>query len=155
MNKKILIATIFATLMLLVPINSVVGVSDVEEDCGCQVVNRYDWFRVKLLSVRLKVVTNILLLRFGHIPEVREKCQEILEIINSDDPLEVPFLCVFLFFRMVSLDNFRTIIYNLMKNLPENSYMYRIPSLLFNRLNDKIETLMYWWEYYDCSVFPW
>ena len=32
MNKKILIASIFATLMLLVPISSVVGVSDVEDD---------------------------------------------------------------------------------------------------------------------------
>jgi hypothetical protein len=36
MNKKILIASIFATLMLLVPTTSVVGVSDVEEDCNCK-----------------------------------------------------------------------------------------------------------------------
>jgi hypothetical protein len=59
---------------------SVVGVSDVEDDCGCQVVNRYDLFRVKLLLVRIKVITNILLLRFGHIPEIQEKCQEKLDV---------------------------------------------------------------------------
>lgn len=93
MNKKILIATIFATLMLMVPMTSVVGVSEVEEDCGCQDVNSSDLFRVKLLMNRLKVVTKILLLRFGHIPEVRDKCQEILEIINPDNPLDVPFIC--------------------------------------------------------------
>ena len=92
MNKKILIASIFATLMLLVPMTSVVGVSDVE-DCGCQVVNSSDLVRVKLLMVRLKVVTNILLLRYGHIPEIQEKCQEILEIINPDNPLDVPLIC--------------------------------------------------------------
>jgi hypothetical protein len=88
MNKKILIISLFATLMLLVPINSVVGVSDVEEDCSCQVVNRYDLFRVKLLMFKLKVITNTILLRFGHIPQVTEKCQEILDIINSGGLLE-------------------------------------------------------------------
>jgi hypothetical protein len=60
MNKKILITSLFATLMLFVPMTSVVGISDVSlnrkiekiedndtitetydnEDCGCQVVNR-------------------------------------------------------------------------------------------------------------------
>ena len=40
MNKRILITSLFATLMLMVPMTSVVGVSDVEDDCGCQVVNR-------------------------------------------------------------------------------------------------------------------
>ena len=96
MNKKILIASIFAILMLLVPISSVVGVSDVEEDCGCQVVNKYDLFRVKLLLLRLKVFTNILLLRFGYIPEIAEKCQEILDVINSNKQLDFPIICAML-----------------------------------------------------------
>ena len=96
MNKKILIASVFATLMLLVPMTSVVGVSDVNEDCGCEVVNRYDLFRVKLLLVRLKVVTNILLLRFGNIPEVAEKCEEILDIINSNRQWDFPIICAIL-----------------------------------------------------------
>ena len=107
MKRKILIASLFATLMLLVPVTSVVGISDISlnrkiekieddntitetydnEDCECQVVNRYDLFRVKLLLVRLKVFTNILLLRFGHIPEIKEKCEEILDLINSDFPI--------------------------------------------------------------------
>jgi len=58
-----------------------------EDDCGCQVVNRYNLFRVKLLLVRLEVYINIILLRFGYIPEVAEKCQEILTKLNilSDD----------------------------------------------------------------------
>jgi hypothetical protein len=85
MNRKILIASIFATLILLVPMTSVVGVSDVEDDCGCEDVNRYDLFRVKLLLVRLKVYINIILLRFGFIPEVAEKCEEILDVIKSDE----------------------------------------------------------------------
>jgi hypothetical protein len=83
MNKKIFIASLFASLILLVPMTSVVGVSEVEDDCGCQVVNRYDLFRVKFSLLRLKIVANILLLRFGHIPEIREKCQEILDDISS------------------------------------------------------------------------
>jgi len=93
MNKKILIASLFATLMLLVPMTSAVGVSDVEEDCGCQDVNRYDLLRVKLLMGKLKVITNILLLRFGHIPEIQEKCQEILDVINSNRQLDNSIIC--------------------------------------------------------------
>ena len=93
MNKRILIASLFAILMLLVPMASVVGVSDVEEDCGCQVVNRYDLVRVKLLLVRIKVFTNILLLRFGYIPEVAEKCNEILDVIKSNRQLDFPIIC--------------------------------------------------------------
>ena len=84
MNKKILIASVFATLMLLVPVTSVVGISDVEDDCGCQVVSSSNLVRVKLLLVRLKVITNILLLRFGYILEIQEKSYEILDVINSD-----------------------------------------------------------------------
>jgi hypothetical protein len=63
------------------------------DDCGCQVVNRYDLFRVKLLMFRLKIITNILLLRFGHIPEVAEKCQEILDTINSDSLWDFTIIC--------------------------------------------------------------
>ena len=93
MNNKILIASIFSTLMLLIPMTSVVGVSDVEEDCGCQVVNRYDLFRVKLLLVRIKVITNFILLKFGYIPEIKEKCEGILDVINSNRQLDYPIIC--------------------------------------------------------------
>ena len=96
MNKKILIASLFATLILLVPMTSVVGVSDVEEDCECQDVNRYDLFRVKLLLVRIKVITNILLLRFGHIPEVADKCFDILENLDLNKLQGSPIICAIL-----------------------------------------------------------
>ena len=96
MNKKILIASLFATLMLLVPMTSVAGLSDVEDDCECQDVNRYDLYRVKLLLVRIKVITNILLLRFGHIPEIAEKCSDILENLDLNKLQEPPIICAIL-----------------------------------------------------------
>ena len=89
MNKKLLIASLFATLMLLVPMTSVVGVSDVEEDCGCQVISSHNLVRAERLLARLEVYINIILLRFGYIPEVAEKSEEILDIINSDGIGEV------------------------------------------------------------------
>ena len=139
MNKKILIATLFATLMLLIPISSVVGISDISlnkkiekiednnsitetydnEDCECEVVNRYDLLRVKLLMVRLKVVTNILLLRFGYIPEVAEKCYEILDVINSNRVLDYPIICAILlliWYQLIYIDNFLTYIATLLDN---------------------------------------
>ena len=59
-------------------------VSDVDEDClECQPVNNVDILRVRLLVIRIKAITNVILSRFGYIPEVKEKCEEVLELINS------------------------------------------------------------------------
>ena len=78
MNKKILIASLFATLMLLVPMTSVVGFSDISlnrkiekiednntitetydnEDCGCQPVSNLNLVRFERLSNRLEKLSN-------------------------------------------------------------------------------------------------
>ena len=84
MNNKILIASLFATLMLLVPMTSVVGVSDVEEDCGCQPISNQQSIRIERLQSKLESRINFILLRYGDIPEIAEKCEEVLELINSD-----------------------------------------------------------------------
>ena len=60
------------------------------EDCDCQEIDSKNLVRVKLLLSRLKVSANILLLRYGHMPEVKEKCQELLNGINSFNPLSGP-----------------------------------------------------------------
>ena len=69
------------------------AVSDIGEDCGCQTVNRVDLLRFKLLLIRVEVITNIILSKFGHIPEVEEKCQDILDIIHSSKVLDYPIIC--------------------------------------------------------------
>ena len=63
---------------------------DKVEDCDCQEIDSKNLVRVKLLLSRLKVSANILLLRYGHMPEVKEKCQELLNGINSFNPLSGP-----------------------------------------------------------------
>ena len=51
-------------------------VSDVDEDClECQPVNRIDLLKVKLLLIRVEAITNVILSKYGHIPEVAEKCK--------------------------------------------------------------------------------
>ena len=58
------------------------------EDCDCQELDSENLVRVKLLMNKLEVFTNIILFRFGHIQEVNEKCEELLEIINSNRQLD-------------------------------------------------------------------
>ena len=96
--NKVWIASILATIMLLVPISSVVGANEVvDEDClECQPVNRVDLLRVKLLLTRLEVFTNVILSKLGHIPEIEEKCEEILDIIHSNRLLDSPIICAIL-----------------------------------------------------------
>ena len=63
---------------------STTTVSDVDEDCfDCQPVNRVDTVRVKLLLTRLDVFINIILSKFGHIPEIVTICKEILDILKN------------------------------------------------------------------------
>ena len=83
--KKVWIASIFATLMLTVPLTSVVGASEVEDDCNCNPVSDLHLIRIERLLNRLESRIDFILLKYGHIPEVAEKCHEALELINSDD----------------------------------------------------------------------
>ena len=91
--KKVWIASILATLILLVPINSVVGASDIIEDCNCNPVSDLQVVRIERLLDRLESRINFILLRYGHIPEVKEKCEEVLDIINSDILRDFPIIC--------------------------------------------------------------
>ena len=81
-------------------------ISAVDEDClECQPVNRVDLLKVKLLLIRLEVFTNIVLSKLGHIPEVKEKCQEvsdkmsILNVITEELKLVFPIgniiICIY------------------------------------------------------------
>ena len=87
--KKVWIASILACIMLLVPLNSVIGVSDSIEDCDCNPVRNLNVERVERLLNRLESRINFILLRYGHIPEVVEKCHEALELINSDSFIDM------------------------------------------------------------------
>ena len=82
--KKVWIASIFATLMLLVPLTNIVSASDTVEDCNCNPINDLQVVRIERLLNRLESRINFILLRYGHIPKVEEKCEEVLELINSD-----------------------------------------------------------------------
>ena len=79
--KKVWIASIFATLMLTVPLTSVVGANEVE-DCNCNPVSNLEVVRIERLLTRLESRINFILLKYAHIPEVAEKCQIISENIS-------------------------------------------------------------------------
>ena len=89
-------------------------ISDAEEDCGCQPINRAELLRVKLLLIRLEVFTNIILSKFSHIPEIQEKCGEIsngvttlrerINGLNPDLPLEnEPIICYILIILIIQI----------------------------------------------------
>ena len=100
--KKVWIASILATLMLTVPISSVVSANEiVDEEClECQPVSRVDLLKVRLWLIRLGVAINSILSKFNHIPEVKEKCEEVSDRINElifESSLEdFPKICDFL-----------------------------------------------------------
>jgi len=84
MNKKILIASFFAIIMLLIPFNAAIGASD-----GGLMVNGQDIVEesnpviIEQFFAELLVLIDEVLLYFGHIPEVATICQEIIDIIND------------------------------------------------------------------------
>lgn len=58
--KKVWIASIFATIMLMVPLTPVVGASDTVEDCECQVSNVFRHLQAKMLLIKPEKVKNYL-----------------------------------------------------------------------------------------------
>ncbi len=74
------------------------------DDCVCEIVNNNnDLFRVKLLLARINVVTNFILMKFGYIPEIKESCQEILTVINSNEILYNERICMIVWILYNSL----------------------------------------------------
>ena len=74
--------------MLMVPITNVVSANEVE-DCNCNPISDLQVVRIERLLDRLESRISFILLRYGHIPEVEEKCEEVLELINSDGLLDI------------------------------------------------------------------
>jgi hypothetical protein len=62
---------------------------DKQEDCDCQETDKINPVIVKHLFNKLKVATNNLLSKFGHIPEVKESCYNIFDILNSYNPFSI------------------------------------------------------------------
>ena len=61
-------------------------ISGNEEDCGCNPVDEVD---IDSLSNSVKVFTSFVSVISRGNPEIREKCEEISDIINSDGFLEI------------------------------------------------------------------
>ena len=74
---------------------SISTTSDSDENCiECQESDGISLLKAKILLFRAKVVTNVILSsKLGEIPEIKEDCQEISDVINSDKPLHVPLIC--------------------------------------------------------------
>ena len=152
--KKVWIASILATLMLTVPLTSVVGANEVEDCIECQPVNRVDLLKVRLLLIRLEVFTNIILSRLGHIPEVEEKCQEaserISEIILQDNTVICNLLLITGIF-VVAIAELIDMILNLFKQgSPLYILILTLNNLFFFSFALTIAELL---EYYDCDLF--
>ena len=118
-------------------------VSDVDEDClECQPVNRIDILKVKLLMIRVEAFTNVILSRFGHIPEIREKCEEISDRITNFQEMyndlklgslnwDFPIICAFLESNYKSLGNFSVFIYEISDIFDPNGGIYVILVLMY------------------------
>ena len=107
---------------------SITKTSDIVEDCGCQENNRVNLLRFKLFLIRLEAFTNIILLsKLGYIPEVAEKCEEILDIINSNKVLDYPIICALIFVifsPVIALHELLGVIYD--KYWRENPFIAKI-----------------------------
>jgi hypothetical protein len=64
------------------------------EECReCQSVSESDLIRVERLLDRVEVYNKLLLMLPKDYPKVREKCKEILGVINSNRPWDFPIIC--------------------------------------------------------------
>jgi len=59
-------------------------IDEESKDCDCQDVNRGNLAKAENLLTILELYVKLILSRYRHNPELAEKCQEILDVINSD-----------------------------------------------------------------------
>ena len=60
---------------------------EIKEDFNGQEESINNFPMINDMLTELKTLINNILLRFGHIPEVKEKCEELLDVINEVRPL--------------------------------------------------------------------
>ena len=126
-------------------------VSDVDEDClECQPVNRVELLKVKLLLIRLEVITNVILSRFGHIPEIGEKCGKILDVIHSNRVLDYPIICSILLYLGNTLRYIDEFLWSILDNHPNNVILYLIIYPLEVTIVTFIIIILGFWFIYDC-----
>ena len=124
--KKVWIASILATLMLTVPLTSVVSANEVEE-CNCKpTISDLQVIRIERLLNRLESRINFILLKYGHIPEVKEKCEEILDIISSDILWDFPIICSILEHLFDTLWSLYEFLCSILGNHPNNFILHLI-----------------------------
>ena len=70
-----------------------IPIVEVEDDCGCNEVSNAD---IVILEKQLDRYSNLLLVLSKAYPEIREKCEEVLGIINSINLRDSTIICFIL-----------------------------------------------------------
>ena len=125
---------------------SIAKTSDVEEDClECQPVNRVDLLRVRLLLIRLETITNIILSKFGHIPDIEEKCGEILDIIHSNRVIGTLIFCISLYLLLIPMFLFGQTLFEIIEGLKDKPILVGILTSFLSFYGRIFAGLMYFW----------
>ena len=66
---------------------------EIVEDCGCEEVSDSDLIKVERLLNKVEVYSKLLLVLSKYNPEVKDKCEEILQVINSNKQWNFPIIC--------------------------------------------------------------
>ena len=91
--------------------------SNIEKNClECKPVNRLDLLTVKLLLIRVEAITNIILSKYRHIPEITEKYEEVLDIIDYSRVLDYPIICGILLILYNTFSSLYEILVNIILN---------------------------------------
>lgn len=96
-------------------------IDESENDCGCDVSYKNDFVIINKLLNRLEFKINLIKARFSFIPNFVEKCNDILEIVESDSPF-----CIFLDNLLESLGDLYFPLYELKDTLSGNPILYYI-----------------------------
>ena len=106
--KKVWIASILATLMLTVLLTSVVSANEVE-DCNCKpTISDLQVVRIERLLNKVKIYTNFISLLSKNNPEIKEKCEELsnmiitLKEINKETLTPPQIICSALIFLFLT-----------------------------------------------------
>jgi hypothetical protein len=140
---------------ILTPDEAITSSLSESEDCiECQVSDGISLLRAKILLFRVKVVTNVILSsKLGEIPEIKEDCQKILDVINSDEPLYDRPICYILESILYSIVNLMINIGHLIDTISNDFIINQLEQMLFF-LQTTGTLLLYQGAFIGCWALP-
>ena len=157
MNNKCIKTITTGIILLFIGVSFSSGISiDTETaeiyDCGCNEIDDVQLVMLEKQLNRLKVYSKLLLVLSRYNPELRLICDELLDIIDSSNLWDFPFICGSLELINNQLESLKWSIGNIAYILPSLEFLLEFMIYIIEQIQNPVLIIG---AIFDCPDWPW